>query len=466
MATINTVLGPVTMPQFMETAQSPTTASWYDISGMNPEDPAPNWSPFRSGIIGANAEKARSAGYDVDPNNLSPWQMFGFNNPGYEAPKPEGGLFGMLDKVIPDSLGGALLFMLASGMGLNAFAGAGAAGAAGGTDLGVGLFRPEIAAINAASTPFNLNTLAATASSVGGGVGSGGALMPPAVVDPAVAGFTPTGATLPSGAPVLGPATGFGAGTSLNTGLFRPEVTSLNAATTPFDLSALTGVPEAIGGGASFLSPEMTNLIPQTGANLSFPGSASGFTPVSGGGFMPSGASSALGSGGLPPGGFSELLERLKKMMKPNALSGAMGILSGLYGLNQSNQLTKLGQQAMERSDPFGPYRKQYGDQLSALMADPSSISKYPGYQAGLDAITRKMASQGYLGSGNMMAALQKYGGDFFDKEATRLGQFAGAQFGPNTSAALSGATAGSDLASRALASLGYGAMNFGFRGV
>ena len=33
-----------------------------------------------------------------------------------------------------------------------------------------------------------------------------------------------------------------------------------------------------------------------------------------------------------------------------------------------------------------------------------------PGYEAGLEAIQRSMAAQGYQGSGNMMAALQQYG--------------------------------------------------------
>ena len=85
-----------------------------------------------------------------------------------------------------------------------------------------------------------------------------------------------------------------------------------------------------------------------------------------------------------------------------------------------------------------------------------------PGYEAGLDAVTRKMASQGYLGSGNMMAALQKYGGDFFNAETARLGNLAGAQFGPSGGAALlQGTNYANDLASKALASLGYGIRGF-----
>ena len=73
------------------------------------------------------------------------------------------------------------------------------------------------------------------------------------------------------------------------------------------------------------------------------------------------------------------------------------------------------------------------------------------------------MASQGYLGSGNMMIALQDYGGRIYDAEANRLAQLAGFGFDPKagTSAGISGSAAAAELASRSLASLGYGARSF-----
>jgi hypothetical protein len=49
-----------------------------------------------------------------------------------------------------------------------------------------------------------------------------------------------------------------------------------------------------------------------------------------------------------------------------------------------------------------------------------------PGYQAGLEAVQRSMASQGFTGSGNMMAALSKYGGDFYQQQLNNLTQQAG----------------------------------------
>ena len=50
----------------------------------------------------------------------------------------------------------------------------------------------------------------------------------------------------------------------------------------------------------------------------------------------------------------------------------------------------------------------------------PTDLSQIPGYTAGLNAVERKMGSQGFNGSGNMMAALSEYGGNFYNQEAQR----------------------------------------------
>ena len=147
-------------------------------------------------------------------------------------------------------------------------------------------------------------------------------------------------------------------------------------------------------------------------------------------------------------------------------LSTAWSLGSGLYGMKKSKDMQKIAAQAASMQDPFGPYRAGYANDLRALMSDPSRITSMPGYKAGLDAVERKMASQGYLGSGNMMAALQKYGGDFFNQETARLAQLAGAQFGPSGGSALiSGNISSNDLASKALASLGYGIRQYETQG-
>jgi len=127
------------------------------------------------------------------------------------------------------------------------------------------------------------------------------------------------------------------------------------------------------------------------------------------------------------------------------SLSDLFNVLSGLYGL-------KLANDAAEKSDPFGPYRKGYADKLLALEANPGLLKSTPGFLAGQDAIERQMASKGYLGSGNMAGALMRYGGDSYHNEANRLATLAGANIAPGNTyfnqAQLSG---------QALSNIGYG---------
>lgn len=116
---------------------------------------------------------------------------------------------------------------------------------------------------------------------------------------------------------------------------------------------------------------------------------------------------------------------------------GAAGMMSpwsigqGLYGLYSANRMKKQAAEAGKRADPWGAYRGDAAGRLDALSRDPSSITSDPGYEAGLQAVQRSMAAQGYQGSGNMMAALQKYGGDFYEKAIARLSGLAGAGQNP-----------------------------------
>ena len=143
-----------------------------------------------------------------------------------------------------------------------------------------------------------------------------------------------------------------------------------------------------------------------------------------------------------------------------------------------ASKIRKAGKEATDRAnepgvggipgvdivDPFGyGPRAPYAAEMAALRLDPSQIEKTPGYQAGLQAVTRKMASQGYLGSGNMMAALAEYGGSFYDREMARLASISGVGMSPMAvrrggGSSVEGMATGADLASRALATLGYGA--------
>lgn len=91
--------------------------------------------------------------------------------------------------------------------------------------------------------------------------------------------------------------------------------------------------------------------------------------------------------------------------MTPGKAMGAANMLTGLYGLTQQQKLRKQMQPP-----------------------DPRNLPGTPGYQAGLEAVQRSMAAQGYQGSGNMMAALQKYGGDAYQQNWQ--GNIASAQAG------------------------------------
>jgi len=165
-----------------------------------------------------------------------------------------------------------------------------------------------------------------------------------------------------------------------------------------------------------------------------------------------SGFGSSFDAAGWEQGAsWDEWLKRLKM-----GTSG-LNIGSGLYGMYRSRQMGKLSKQAMEKGDPFGPERAGYAAKLKELYADPSQVQNLPGYKAGLQAVERKMASQGYLGSGNMMVALHDYGGRAFDAEVARLSTLAGANISPNFSAGINAKGMSDDLMSRSLASLAFG---------
>lgn len=150
------------------------------------------------------------------------------------------------------------------------------------------------------------------------------------------------------------------------------------------------------------------------------------------------GASSAMpGAAGGRNFFQSDVLKRLMSNFGKNPLSGAWNVYSGIQGMNNSDKLGKMAESMAGRADPFAQYRPEFAAQLAGLMRDPSKVTSMPGYQAGLEAVQRSMASQGYTGSGNMMAELAKYGGNFFGQEVNRLAGLSGANVNPATSASM-----------------------------
>ncbi len=198
-------------------------------------------------------------------------------------------------------------------------------------------------------------------------------------------------------------------------------------------------------------------------AGAGFAADAAGLAGVGGGGF----GAGLAGFGALDAGALSGGLGALGGADWGSALAGlgaggaasgggGGGLLSGwgakdylsagsnLYGLSMANKIRK-------QSDPFAKYRAGYGAQLQALEQNPASLTTRPGYQAGLQAVQRGSAAGGYLGSGNEMAALAKYGGDFYGNEVNRLAGLAGAGATPGA-----GSVAAANLAGQALAGFGY----------
>lgn len=103
---------------------------------------------------------------------------------------------------------------------------------------------------------------------------------------------------------------------------------------------------------------------------------------------------------------------------------GAMMALGGLNAINQTRQMQKNMQGYAAASNPLAPAQAGYAQQLQGLMNNPNGIVNMPGYQAGLQAVERSGAAGGYLGSGNMMAQLQQYGGNFYNNA---INQYQGA---------------------------------------
>lgn len=89
-------------------------------------------------------------------------------------------------------------------------------------------------------------------------------------------------------------------------------------------------------------------------------------------------------------------------------------------------------------ADPFASQRPQYQAQLSALMADPSSVTKMPGYQfnfdQGMQALERGQAASGKLGGGTASTEDIQYGQNYamssFNQWETILAHLAGGDIG------------------------------------
>ena len=114
-----------------------------------------------------------------------------------------------------------------------------------------------------------------------------------------------------------------------------------------------------------------------------------------------------------------------------------------------------------------------YAHQLSALIADPSSVTSLPGYSfqlnQGSDAVAREMAASGFAGSGNEAIALTQYGQGYaqsaYQQQAQLLASLSGLTAASSPAqTAMAGLSAGNQAFSQmgaSLSSLGYGLTNY-----
>lgn len=125
------------------------------------------------------------------------------------------------------------------------------------------------------------------------------------------------------------------------------------------------------------------------------------------------------------------------------------GLGMSAYGASQQGGISS---QAKGQSATVFGEQQYYAQQLQQLIADPSSVTKLPGYQFNLDqgtqAVERKMAGSGFLGSGNEAIALTQYGQNYatsaYQTQANLLASLAGLSSPVNPTGGLNAASGAS----------------------
>lgn len=118
------------------------------------------------------------------------------------------------------------------------------------------------------------------------------------------------------------------------------------------------------------------------------------------------------------------------------AVAGAAVSVVGGYFANKKR--SKSNQAAAKQADPYGPYRAGAAARLDKLSTDAGSIVDTGAYKARLQAAQRVMASQGYTGSGNALAAAATAGGDVYQQAFNNLATLSGVGAGPGQAAQIS----------------------------
>lgn len=138
------------------------------------------------------------------------------------------------------------------------------------------------------------------------------------------------------------------------------------------------------------------------------------------------------------------------------AVVAVVGVIVEAVSAEQQNtNASEARHLAKSKADQQAVYAKQLND----LMANPSSILDEPGAKAATQATTRQMASLGYLGSGNMAAALQQTNLGYIQNRENFLAELAGVNepINPLINTAASATAYSNQMQQGALAQLGYG---------
>src|SRR6185437_6471388 len=110
---------------------------------------------------------------------------------------------------------------------------------------------------------------------------------------------------------------------------------------------------------------------------------------------------------------------------------GAIGVVSNIVGSKKSSSnasaSSAITQQASQIAGQQWNNQQQYNTQLQQLIQNPDSFLSSRTFQdtlnQGLTVVSRQMASQGYLGSGNEATALEQYGQTFAGQQLSQQEQ-------------------------------------------
>lgn len=139
--------------------------------------------------------------------------------------------------------------------------------------------------------------------------------------------------------------------------------------------------------------------------------------------------------------GFNSLVNGFGQGDQRGMAGGLMlpGGLAALQNWNQADKYRKLGEDAANRSDPFGSQRAQYAQRLSDTYSNPQAVLDDPQHRAVVDKQSNRINSRnrasGYMGSGKANMDLADYqaqaDAQYLNHERDQLGNLAGAQFNP-----------------------------------